>query len=116
MDLDTRLRQRLLQQVLRARRDPVEFVSFTGRVEGNKPVQMTPVHQEWHEILNNHDRVVLFAPVNHGKTSQITRWRLLYEIGRNPNIRIAVISSSERLPGKILGAIKAEITRTPGFG
>ncbi len=103
-------RLRLRQAVMRAREDPVEFVKWIGRQEGDRPIQMAAAHVEWHRMLDEHDRVVIFAPIGHGKSNQITRWRLLYEIGRNPNIRIGVISVSKSgVPSKFLSAIRQDI-------
>jgi len=110
LQAEERARLRLRQQVLRARRDSVEFVHRIGRQEGDRPIRMGKVHVEWHRLMDEHDRCVLFAPVGHGKSNQITRWRLLYEMGRNPNIRIGVISVSKSgVPSKFLSAIKADI-------
>ena len=103
-------RLRLRQAVLRAREDPVEFIKWVGRKEGDKPIRMGRTHVEWQRALSEHDRLVLFAPVGHGKSNQITRWRLLYEIGKNPNIRIGVISVSKSgVPTKFLSAIRQDI-------
>jgi hypothetical protein len=107
---DERTRLRLRQAVLRAREDPVEFIKWVGRQEGDRPIRMGKTHVEWHRALSERDRTVLFAPVGHGKSNQITRWRLLWEIGRNPNIRIGVISVSKSgVPTKFLSAIRQDI-------
>lgn len=66
-DLDTLARAALRRRVLLARADPSEFVRIAGRREGGHPVRMGPVHLEWQRKLTDHDRVVLFAPVGHGK-------------------------------------------------
>lgn len=107
-----RLRLSLRAKILRAREDSAAFAGTIGRQEGDLPIRMGDTHVEWHRALDGNDRVVLFAPVGHGKSSQITRWRLLYEIGKNPNIRIGVISVSKSgVPTKFLSAIKADIER-----
>ena len=62
----------LRRRVLMAREDPVEFCRFIGRKEGDKPIRMGPVHTEWHRLLSQHDRFVLFAPVGHGKMLEIS--------------------------------------------
>jgi len=64
----TREARRLLRRdALRARQDPVDFVRLVGRVEGNRPIRMNPVHELWHRILSAHDRAVIYAPVGFGK-------------------------------------------------
>jgi len=112
IDQEERLRLHLRKRILQARQDSCAFIQTIGRQEGDKPIRMGAVHEDWQRSLDAHDRVVLFAPVGHGKSSQITRWRLLYEMGRNPNIRIGVISVSKSgVPTKFLSAIKADIDR-----
>ncbi len=105
-------RARLWKQIHACREDSVEFVKWVGRKEGDKPIQMTKTHMEWHRALDEHDRVVLFAPIAHGKSNHVTRWRILREMGRNPNIRIGVVSVSKgrtSVPAKFMSAIKADI-------
>jgi hypothetical protein len=112
IDQEERLRLDLRRRILKARSDSVAFIGAIGRQEGDRPIRMGQVHEEWQRTFDENDRVVLFAPVGHGKSSQITRWRLLYEIGRNPNIRIGVISVSKSgVPTKFLSAIKDDIER-----
>lgn len=55
---------------------------------------------------------MVLGPVFHGKSVQL-RWRLLWEIGRNPNIRIAFLSATERHPKKQLAALKQEVESNP---
>jgi len=99
---------------MRARRDPVEFVRWIGRQEGNKPIQVAKLHVEWHRALERHDRCVLFAPIGSGKTNNLSRWRLLYEIGRNPEIRIGLVSIAKSgVPGKLIRALREDIETNP---
>jgi len=100
------------RQILRARRDPAEYAQAVGRLEGGRPIAMSEVHRGWHRTLSEHDRVVLYAPVGHGKSNSVTRWRVEWELGRNQNLRVGVVSSTMRLPGKILSAIKGDIERS----
>ena len=93
----------------RARRDPVEFIRWVARVERGKAIETAQIHRQWHQHLKDHDRFVLFAPVGHGKTNQITRWRVLWEIGNNPDIRIAICSATKELPTKVLNDIRKDI-------
>ena len=92
-----------------ARRDPVEFTRWVSRVEGGAAINPARVHAEWHKRLTDNDQVVIYAPVGHGKTNQITRWRVLWEIGCNPDIRIALCSATLELPTKALNDIRKDI-------
>lgn len=110
VDLRARMRARMRSLVAAARRDSNAFVELTARIEGNQPIQRQhPVHREWHDFVGSRQRAVLFAPVGHGKSNQISRWRVEWEIGKNPNLRVAIISATEKLPKKFLGAIKQDI-------
>ncbi|PCJ22418.1 MAG: hypothetical protein COA94_09125 [Rickettsiales bacterium] len=93
----------------RARQCPVEFTRWVSRVEKGAAIEVAATHVKWHQHLDEHDRVVLFAPVGHGKSNQITRWRVLWEIGRNPDIRIAICSATKELPAKVLNDIRKDI-------
>lgn len=99
---------RALAQLELARNDPNEFVRYIGVVQGGARPKQGDIHREWQDIWTRHPRSVLLGPVFHGKTVQL-RWRLLWEMGRNPNIRIAYLSATERHPKKQLAAIKQEI-------
>lgn len=73
---------------------------------------MQVCHCEWQDLLSLNDRVVLWAPIEHGKTSQITA-RIVWELGCNPNIRIAIISNTAGLAVKILASVKQHIELNP---
>jgi len=68
-----------------------------------------PSHDEWHTLCTDHDRLVIFAPVEHGKSSQISMGRLTWEIGKKPNIRAACISDAATQAQKFLGVVRQTI-------
>lgn len=89
------------------------FIEYACIVEGGvRPVQAR-IHREWQRLVEENSKVVLWAPHYHGKTNQISRWNCLHSIGRNPNLRCALIGETEKLPKKILSGIKADITDNP---
>lgn len=96
--------------IRRARVDPVAFNEYVLLDEQTqRPIRCAPIHREWHHFLNDNPWAVLIAPVEHGKTAQIAVGRLLFELGRNPDVRIAVISEAEDQAKKIVGALKTYI-------
>ncbi len=54
-----------------ARRDPVEFTRWVGRIEGGAAINVAETHREWHRILDEHDQVAILAPVGHAKRLSI---------------------------------------------
>jgi hypothetical protein len=107
--LKQRARARRTVQIRRARVDPVDFADFVMVDETTrKPIHCASIHKEWHEHWTKNEWSVLVAPVEHGKSFQIIA-RLLWEIGRNPNLRCAIISDSEEQAFVMLGIIKRYI-------
>lgn len=99
-----------------ARRDPATFCQYVLRNEENgRPVQLAPFHVEWHDLLTKHQRVVIWSATELGKTSEISVGRVLWEIGKNPNIRIIVVSDTGARAEKIVKSIKAYIETSPEY-
>lgn len=103
--------KKLAKIILRCRQDPNEFIRWACRVEGGKRVNQGPVHEEWQNFLTEHKFAIIRAPVGMGKTNQLTRWRIVWELGNNPNLRVAIVSAAKgSVPTKLLDSIKSEIT------
>lgn len=92
-----------------ARVDPVIFIEYV--------FQWTcwPFQEEWQDLCSKHDRLVIFAPNEMGKSSQVSVARSLFELGRNPDIRIVLAGATSVLPIKNLGTIKQTIQLNPRF-
>ena len=87
---------------MRARYDPVAFASYILRDEETaKPIRVQPMHEEWHRLANAHKRLLLWAHVEAGKTQQVSIARALWELGRNPNLRICIVSNTDGQAQKI---------------
>lgn len=97
-----------------ARTSAAAFVQYAFRhEETNALIENARHHQEWHEFLDDHNRAILFAPVEHGKTQQVIG-RVLWTLGKNPNKRIAIVSNTfEPHATKILKAIRTHIESNP---
>lgn len=78
-----------------ARKDINTFLEFVMKDEATGvPLYQAPCHEKWHEAAEKYDRLCLFAHVECGKTNQISIGRTLFELGRNPNLRIALVSNT----------------------
>lgn len=100
----------------KARLDPVIFQRFVMRdEETGGAIAMAPMHREWQDLLTQHPRMILWSATEHGKTSAISVGRMLWEIGRNPRIRIAILSDTESQAKKVVGAISRYITSSPEY-
>jgi hypothetical protein len=90
-----------------SRTDPAVFCQFVLRDEATgQPIELAPMHEEWHDLFTRHARLVLWTHTEGGKTTMCSIGRVLWEIGRNPNIRILVLSAASGGAKKIAKAIK----------
>lgn len=114
MTIDDRVMARLSLMVDQAKDCPKTFVELCLRHEKTgEQLENQWFHEKWQDAVTDHDQVVIHCAVEHGKTNQITVGRVLWEIGRNPNIRIAIISETSGQAKKIMAAIKANIEKNP---
>jgi len=94
-----------------ARKDPLAFSSYVLKDEATgRAVKPSPAHIAWHEIAGRYDRLVLWAHVEAGKTQQMALSRTMWELGRNPNLRVCVVSNTAGQASKIVRAISHYIT------
>lgn len=97
-----------------ARRNCAAFVEYALSSEKDGS-QLTngDHHNEWHEFFDQNKRAVLFAPVEHAKTTHIGVGRILFALGKNPEARLALISNTGPMAEKILAAVKQNIESNP---
>ena len=96
-----------------ARADPAEFNAYVLRdEETGQPIGLAPLHVEWHEMMTAHSRVIITTFPASGKTWQCTIGRSLWELGKNPNLRIGVASASSRLCKQVVSACAGLIERS----
>jgi hypothetical protein len=72
-----------------------------------------PFHVEWQDACKAHDRLVVEAPIEFGKSSQFTVCRPLWNLGENPDLRIAIISDTETKAKKWVSQIRTNIEVNP---
>ena len=96
-----------------AREDPAAFAEFILRDElTGKRVKLAPLHTKWHELATAYNRLVIWAGIDLGKTQHITIARTLWELGRNPNQRVIIISKTTSLARKITRTIGQYISNS----
>lgn len=96
-----------------ARRDVNEFIEFVARdAETGAVVHQEPIHEEFQRLASEHPRLVLWSHIESGKTTQLSIMRVLWELGRNPNLRVAIVSATAGKAAKIATTIKEYIERS----
>jgi len=84
----------LLQRRL-ARRNFSAFMEYCFYDERTGiPFEQQWFHDQWATAMDTEDRLLIIAPRDHGKTSQIVG-RTLFELGRDPNARIKIACASD---------------------
>lgn len=78
----------------------------------------TPKEGDWESPLvecdpetHKNNLIMLFAPRSHAKSTCITVNYTLHEIGKNPNLRILIVSSTSTLSEAFLREIKGQMTQ-----
>ena len=97
-----------------AKNDPSVFSAYVLRDERNgQPIHQAPLHRAWHELLSSHPRLLMWSHVEGGKTTQVAVGRTLWELGRDPSLRVCVVSNTTELAMKITRQIAQYIERSP---
>lgn len=84
---------------LKARNDPNAFIEYVVRADDGEPLYQAPIHRQMQHYFSSHPKVLLRAPRYHGKSIQ-TFARAVWELGRNPNLRIKVVCGTDELAKK----------------
>ena len=79
----------------RARTDPVAFLRYLLATPGVVD-PMAEVHRDLQNHLSDHRLALVELPRDHGKTTQVCL-RVLWELGRAPNLRIKIVCASESI-------------------
>src|SRR5437870_12885572 len=93
-DLSAAVRAARLQRIARARVDLPTFAELVLKDETTgRAVTLAPFHLEWQQRIDESKRLVLLAPVEHGKTQTLV-CRILWTLATRPDARILVVSGS----------------------
>jgi predicted phage terminase large subunit-like protein len=77
-----------------ARASSSAFMEYVFTDDKGKPFEQQWFHDEWHIAWDNFNRVMIIAPRDHAKTSNVVG-RALWEIGNDPNVRIKIVCASD---------------------
>lgn len=89
-----------------AREDPIALARYAFSDNNGRPWDVAPFHREIQGLLSEHDLMVIHAPIKHGKTEQVSVLRVIWELGRNPNLRVCIVSNTFDLAEKVGHAIR----------
>ena len=89
-----------------ARRDVNEFCGFVMRDPKGRTWQQAAFHRQWQELIPGEgpSRTLIVTAREFGKSSQMVA-RVLWELGRDPELRIKVICATDDLAEKLVGEI-----------
>jgi hypothetical protein len=97
----------------RARENPNVFAVHVLRDDRTgRRIRQGPHHVKWHELAAAHDRLLIWSAVDMGKTVGLSIGRTLWELGRNPNLRIAILSKTKNLAQKIVRTCGQHISKS----
>ena len=92
-----------------ARRDPNAFAELCFQDKDGSPWIQADFHREWHNFLPPPDGrqhlLLIEAAREHAKTTQIAVSRTIWELGKNHNLRIKIVTGEDELGKDILNEI-----------
>ena len=95
-----------------ARTDINTFIPFVLRdEETGRPISQAPYHVEIQDMIDAHGNVVIWGHVELGKTQQVSVGRPLYELGRNPDLRIVIVQATATQAKKIVRTVAEYIEK-----
>ena len=77
-------------------------------IEGREPRWLHPAMKFEKGVANN--RILVNIPPNHAKSMTITVDYVTWQVARNPNFRVLIVSQTQRLAADFLYAIKQRLT------
>jgi predicted phage terminase large subunit-like protein len=104
------LRGLLLEQRIRlARHSPHEFAAFCFRDGSGQPLRQAAVHRALQDFLSQHAHALVELPRDHGKSVQACV-RVLWELGRDPGLRVVLACASEALAAQRCRFLRDAVT------
>ena len=86
----------LEHRLRRARLSPSDFAEFCFADGSGRPLCQARVHRDLQDFLSGHCHALVELPRDHGKSVQGCI-RILWELGREPGLRVVLACASESL-------------------
>ena len=113
-DTDASYRIAEAAEIVAAREDPELFLEFVMRdEETGAKITLQPFHREWQRIITGNDRAILWSAIETGKSFSISIGRVLWELGRNPSLRVLIVSNTDGQAKKLIATIARYIELSP---
>lgn len=81
--------------------------------ETGQPIEMSEMHEEWHRVADSGQNMIVWAFPESGKSQQFSIGRVLWMLGRNPRLRIAILAAAERQVKKLIASLRRHIESNP---
>lgn len=108
---EARARRALIVRL--ARTDVNTFCEFVLKDEKtNESLIQSGPHASWQKLADDHDRLLIWAHIESGKTSQLSVARTLWELGRDPELRCLILSNTQRQALKVARVIRQYIEKS----
>ncbi|MCE9561602.1 MAG: hypothetical protein K8U57_06065 [Planctomycetes bacterium] len=104
----------LFQRIAEARLDPAAFIGLCLTDPQGDPIELAPIHEELQTFLSNHRLALVELPRDHGKSFQICG-RVLWELGRNPGLRVKVVCATETVAAERSRFLRDAIAKNPNI-
>lgn len=99
--------QQLLPILRQAAR--IDFNFFAELVatddETGKPIRQSVLHKQWAELCEQHPRLLIWSHIESAKTTQLSILRTVWELGKDPSLRFAILSNTKGQAEQILRSI-----------
>ena len=83
-------------RIRQARRQPNDFAEFAFTDAQGRRLRQATIHRELQEFLGEQALALVELPRDHGKSVQVCV-RVLWELGRQPALRVKIVCASEAL-------------------
>jgi len=101
------------RMVERARVNASDFNAFVLKDDKTgRSFRQADVHRRWHELMDANERVIIISSTALGKSSQVSVGRVLYQLGRNPDLRVAVVSNTAGQSAKTIRTLEKYIQQS----